>query len=225
MSESRIEALDELRDGFRTLAHDRGQSGRFVRRRVMVMAAAGVLVLSAGAGAAGIALREDEPTPEPPVADVAPRLRADPATGRLAAVRVPDPAGGPAWGLRLTSGANGAQCATVGQIVEGRLGVVRDDRFRELPSREAHTCLDAGASRPLTMQRRSFLAPGEEPRTAIFGLASEKVERVELAAPGADQAVRPGADGGYLAVFPGDVNPVRTIVFDDGKRQVLDPRP
>jgi hypothetical protein len=225
MTGHQIKALEELRESFRSLEPaPAARRGRF-RRRVPALAVAGGLVLCAGAGAAGIALREDAPIPEPRVVDIAPTLRAELGTQRLAAVRVADPGGGPAWGLRLTTGESGALCATVGQVVEGRLGLVRDKTFRELPVREANTCLEQAADRPLTMQRRSFLAPGEAPRTAIFGIAAERVDHIVFTSPEGQQTARPEADGGYLAVFAGDVNPVRTIVLDSGERQVLDPGP
>lgn len=81
-----------------------------------------------------------------------------PGTTRLLAVRVPDPAGGPPWGVRayrttigLGSGRQAVNCLQVGRVVNGRLGVIgqdgsfnNDGEFHELPV-QANSCggLDA----------------------------------------------------------------------------------
>jgi hypothetical protein len=64
-----------------------------------------------------------------------------PATVRLLALTVPDPAGGPPWGLRYLQTTRGLACVETGRVVDGRLGVLgrdgsfRDDgRFHELPA-------------------------------------------------------------------------------------------
>ena len=45
----------------------------------------------------------------------------------LTALRVPDPAGGPTWGLRLTDTTRGYVCLTVGRIVGARIGALGID--------------------------------------------------------------------------------------------------
>jgi hypothetical protein len=63
-----------------------------------------------------------------------------PGTTRLLAVRAPDPAGGPPWGLRVFRTRSGAACVQVGRVLSGRLGILgqdgvfgNDHRFHELP--------------------------------------------------------------------------------------------
>ncbi len=55
-----------------------------------------------------------------------------PATARLLALRAPDPAGGPAWGMRLVRTTRGVLCAQVGRSAFGAVGVLgRDGAFRD----------------------------------------------------------------------------------------------
>jgi hypothetical protein len=63
-----------------------------------------------------------------------------PSSVRLLGSPVPDPAGGPPWGVRYIQTTRGLGCLTVGRIVGGRLGVLGQDgafnddgRFHELP--------------------------------------------------------------------------------------------
>jgi len=54
------------------------------------------------------------------------------ATGseRLLAISVPDPAGGPAWGMRVLSTKEGEGCLQVGRLLDGKLGAIgQDDAF------------------------------------------------------------------------------------------------
>lgn len=64
-----------------------------------------------------------------------------PATVRLLPITVPDPAGGPPWGLRYLQTTRGLACVEAGRVVAGRLGVLGrdgsfgdDGRFHELPA-------------------------------------------------------------------------------------------
>lgn len=51
---------------------------------------------------------------------------------RLLPLRVPDPDGGPPWGVRLVSTTNGLLCAQVGRVVDGRLGQLgREGAFHD----------------------------------------------------------------------------------------------
>jgi hypothetical protein len=51
-----------------------------------------------------------------------------PSTIRLLAVRAEDPAGGPAWGLRLVDTTRGEVCVAPGRVQDGIIGVVGRDR-------------------------------------------------------------------------------------------------
>lgn len=55
-----------------------------------------------------------------------------PASIALLSLRVPDPAGGPPWGLRELKTTRGLMCVQVGRIVDGRIGVLGlDGAFRD----------------------------------------------------------------------------------------------
>ncbi len=65
-----------------------------------------------------------------------------PGTVRLLPNRTADPAGGPAWGMRLMGTTRGVGCLQVGRVLDGRLGVLGQDgvfgddgRFHEVPVR------------------------------------------------------------------------------------------
>ncbi|HWJ49625.1 MAG TPA: hypothetical protein VNR42_01315 [Solirubrobacteraceae bacterium] len=135
----------------RMLARGRSVRGRFLVRPLMI----GLAVLVSGVGVAFAAkalvgIGSPAPREYPNLGE-----RILPAGTRLLSLRVPDPAGGPPWGMRLifttarpgfpaTHPANrgGAQwgCVQVGRVVDGELGVLGQDGafhddglFHELP--------------------------------------------------------------------------------------------
>ena len=146
-----------------------------------------------------------------------------PGAASLTNLRVPDPAGGPPWGIRLSRSERGKICYTPGRILDGKLGMVKGGVFRALPLRGPDKCVELSDDRPLTMDTDEFLAPDEVPRTVVNGLATSAVTRIELRAGEEEVTVRPSGDGAYLAVFKGRPNVIRTIVFADGRVDVLNP--
>jgi hypothetical protein len=115
-------------------------------RRVPLLAAAlaAVLLSAAVALAAGGLIQIGAPV------QPLPGQRFTPTTGygipiaasvRLLPLSVPDPAGGPPWGMRYLKTTRGLGCVEVGRVVDGRLGVLGrdgsfgdDGRFHELPA-------------------------------------------------------------------------------------------
>lgn len=94
-----------------------------------------------------------------------------PSTVRLLPISVPDPAGGPPWGLRYLKTTRGLGCLQVGRVLSGRLGVLGrdgdfgdDGRFHELPPAAFEplgcTPLDARGHAFLTLTFRGVLASG-----------------------------------------------------------------
>jgi hypothetical protein len=118
------------------------------RRRRPVLAG---LFVAGGLAATGGALAATGVLPLPPVGDpVEPtRVERNPQRGvgvptdqggRLLALRVPDPAGGPPWGLRIVDTTRGMQCLQAGRVVGDQLGLLGQDgiasddgRFHPLP--------------------------------------------------------------------------------------------
>ncbi len=109
--------------------------------------------------------------------------RGAPASARLLAISVPDPAGGLPWGMRIVRTTRGLLCPQIGRLLDGRLGVLGEDGefgddglFHELPAAaiDPDTCIpptvwtsssDAGvpAAGALASPTTSCLAPWERP--------------------------------------------------------------
>lgn len=142
-----LKALEELGDQFERAAYAAGRPGRrgrrARRRRVLFLAAVGALLVAATAMAAS-GLLTGEPVRNPPGVT----FKADEGLGKpvpdqtnLLDLRVPDPAGGPPWGMRTVRTTRGLGCVQIGRVVEGKLGVLGqngafgdDGRFHELPA-------------------------------------------------------------------------------------------
>jgi hypothetical protein len=224
-----IEALEqlalELRRASEASYQGRPRRWRLWPRRTFALAAVAALLGTAAAGA-GVILIDDGPDVAPaPAGDFTADQQPLPATARLRGVLTADPGGGPPWGMRLYRSEGGKPCYVIGQVVRGRLGVVTDQTFHELPLRGPGTCVDADfdRQRPLSMQSRQFVAPGEQPRTVLSGIAGPLVKEIELRIGTAQRTVSPDANGAYLAVFKGYPNITRIIRLHDGTQRVLEP--
>lgn len=132
--------LPQLRDGL-----VRARPRRARRPLIVGLFAAGGLVATTGALAATGVIQL------PPVGDpVEPEhVERDPErgvgvptdqVGRLLALRVPDPDGGPPWGIRIVATTRGMQCLQAGRVVGDQLGLLGQDgiggddgRFHPLP--------------------------------------------------------------------------------------------
>jgi hypothetical protein len=110
---------------------------------VLVAVALTVLGLAAVAFAASTLIPKGAPVKPPAGLRFTPTSGlgvAVPSSVRLLAIAVPDPAGGPPWGVRYVHTSRGLGCLLIGRIVGGRLGVLgqdgafnNDGRFHELP--------------------------------------------------------------------------------------------
>jgi len=109
---------------------ERPRPGRArARLRQLVLVIPILLVVTAGALAAGGVIRIGAPA-EPSGSRFLAPLRGGglvKGTVRLLAIATPDPAGGPAWGLRVLSTKRGEGCVQVGRLVDGKLGVIGED--------------------------------------------------------------------------------------------------
>jgi hypothetical protein len=120
--------LPQLRDQLASLP----PAGARRRRRVPALGAllAAGVVLTGGALAAAGVIPVGAPLGSPAPSKVDPH-RGDgalvPSSTHVLALRVPDPAGGPPWGLRVSKTTRGATCVQAGRIVGGRLGVLGRD--------------------------------------------------------------------------------------------------
>ncbi|MFI4978009.1 MAG: hypothetical protein ACHQC8_04955 [Solirubrobacterales bacterium] len=98
-----------------------------------VAAVLACLVVTGSALAATGAFRTGAPVgAEVPAIPTANEGAVLPASIAMLSLRVPDPAGGPPWGLRELKTTRGLMCVQVGRIVDGRIGVLgRDGAFRD----------------------------------------------------------------------------------------------
>jgi hypothetical protein len=131
-----LKAIEELGHEFERVAFERSSARaarpRVPRGRLLVLAALALLLAAAVAVAASGVL-SGEPVRNPPgVAFTPTRGLGTPVPGsaRLLGLRVPDPAGGPPWGMRTLKTTRGFGCVQIGRVVGGALGVLgQDDAF------------------------------------------------------------------------------------------------
>jgi hypothetical protein len=145
--------FDRVEQGMREAVRRGAHIPWYVRLRLRpsrpVAAVLACLVVTGSALAATGAFRTGAPVgAEVPAIPTANEGAVLPASITLLPLRVPDPAGGPPWGLRELKTTRGLMCVQVGRIVDGRIGVLgRDGAFR-----------DDGASHPFS---RTFMeGPG-----------------------------------------------------------------
>jgi hypothetical protein len=173
--------------------------------RAAVVGLAALLLLAAVAVAATIIGRGD-PIPSPPPGAVPRELQPVDGTARLSGLDVADPDGGPAWDVRTSLGRTGALCATVGQVLDGDLGIVGlDHRFHALPAGAADTC-STPQGRGATLAGARALRGGDGLRaiTVVSGVVAPGVTRAVASAAGApDVAMKLGPTGAFLAIFEG----------------------
>jgi len=197
--------LPQLRDSLvRAAAQDARpaparRGPRRSRTRLLVVGVGGVLALGGVAVAATTIIQTGAPVKSHGMSDLVGKI--EPGSTRLLSLRVPDPDGGPPWGIRVfrTSGvgayhASGLACLQVGRVVNGKLGILGQDgsfaddgKFHELPV-EASSCggLDArgqifsGAVVPL-MASGSASGPGCETRHERWYRTVEKPRTLNAA--------------------------------------------
>jgi hypothetical protein len=119
--------LPQLRD---QLAGTDGRTARrFGRRSSVILAAIALLIAASALAATGVITIGTSVAPPA-------RFKAKPhrgsgtpinATAQILPVRVPDPAGGPPWGLRRVETTRGLVCVQVGRVLGRRLGVLGQD--------------------------------------------------------------------------------------------------
>jgi hypothetical protein len=123
----------ELLKVARRQAHRQRRFAR-LRRPLVAAIAAAILLLAAAALAASGLLRSGAPLLPPPGAPLDPDSNlgvVEVGSAQLLPVAVPDPAGGPPWGLRFVRTTRGLGCLQAGRLVRGQIGVIgQDGAFR-----------------------------------------------------------------------------------------------
>jgi hypothetical protein len=120
--------FDQVEQGMREAVRRRAhlpwyaRSPRIRRGRALVVVLAALVVATPAVGAVtnwfGIGAPDHFPAQSPTLNDG----RALPRTSQLLALRVPDPAGGPPWGMRLVRSTRGETCIQLGRVENGRIG-------------------------------------------------------------------------------------------------------
>ncbi|HEU4977028.1 MAG TPA: hypothetical protein VFT50_18205 [Baekduia sp.] len=209
-------------------AETAGEGQRRPRRRSPLRSlpiAATLLVLSAGSAAAGTLLALRGAVIPAPVA-VPPEQTPAPGTARISELRAADPdPGAPPWTLRVARSRTGLLCSTVGQVRDGRFGLVGlDGRFRVLADGVSDSCgierRDAASligARVFDARRRATV------RTVVSGVAGPGLRSVTVTAGGRRRRPPVGKGGTFvlpLRGYPEDLA-IRVILrFGDGRREV-----
>jgi hypothetical protein len=170
-----IAALERLGTEIEQMAYAADRKGRDARRRRHISFRArrpslviALVLLLLVAAAAAIAATSGWLTGEPVKERPGMTFKSDVGLGkviagsaRLAALRVPDPAGGPPWGIRTLHTTRQLGCVQVGRVVDGKLGVLgrdgafgNDDKFHELPP----SVLSQSQCAPLDGAGHAFIA-------------------------------------------------------------------
>jgi hypothetical protein len=171
--------LPQLRDQLASLP-PAGQSRRHRAPVIGALLAASVVMTGGALAAAGVIppgkpLTSPLPTPDPDRGEGAVIA----SSARVLGLRVPDPAGGPPWGLRIVKTTRGATCLQPGRVVDGKLGVLgqdgvsgNDGKFHELPLTPfaAPGCVpDDGAGHAYISSTMNTVASGPPPTPACKG--------------------------------------------------------
>ncbi len=151
--------------------------------------AAGALLLAAGGAAAALLLSPGEPVAPAFVLPATPNVglgEPEPASLALLPLRVPDPEGGPPWGMRAIRTTRGLLCLQAGRVVQGQLGglgssyaFADDNRFHPfLPADAVSTdaCPAVGANGAAFLPGPPVIVPAN-----ALPLAGENVARADQA--------------------------------------------
>jgi hypothetical protein len=198
------EAARSLEESFRRLGEMRAQDGRRKRGRTpvargLLIAVAVLLALSAVAAGTKVFVADGGPvSPEH-------RLRKDlkraPADRHLAQASRPDPVERGRWGLRLYTNPAGDACVVVGRVIEGRVGLVQNGRFAELPATAPGVCRDLGRMHVLATVRWIGAVSGG--RTLLYGIADRTIRGLSVVVNGTSRPVPIAADGSFIMVLKG----------------------
>ncbi|EHN12048.1 hypothetical protein PAI11_10470 [Patulibacter medicamentivorans] len=202
------------------------RAGRWSLRTVLV-----AIVLSfgvtAGAAAATLLALRGSVIPAPAKEDVPPTQTPVPASSHVSSLRVADPdAGVPPWTLRIARSETGYTCSTVGQVRDGRFGLVgMDGRFRTMAEGVTDACGEEqrGARATLVGARVLAARRPRDVRTVVSGVAGGRLRRVEVASVGGRRRLPVAGGGAFLAVYAGypeNLGLVVTMTFAGGHRQV-----
>ncbi len=173
---------------------------------------AGLLLLGAAAAAAALLINQGAPLPAPHAQDLRSSGIPIPGSARLAGLDAPDPdPEAPPWDIRLSRTRAGETCTAVGQVVDGKFGIVGlDHTFRALPLGGVDACGVASPDGPMLAGARVFVGSSpQEARTIVNGVAGEGARSVTAFGPEGSRVLRLGPSGSFITVYRGYVEEVR----------------
>lgn len=195
--------------------------------RIALVAAALLFVITGVAGAARALLEEGATLP--PTSGGFRHAQHEPVveTVRLEPIRAHDPIGGPAWGIRTLRTRDGRWCATVGRVVNGRVGVVRGALFHALPLEAPGSCanLGPGSAAPAWSEYPGPNVDVRRARTVVYGMVGPDATIVTVVHRGVTRTLEPTGRGTFLTVVSGlgdQGGPPVTVRFRDGSAQTFD---
>lgn len=196
------EAARALRDEFDRLGREQGQVRPVPTDRLHRRWRAGLVTLAVALGAGAVAVAGSQLLDGATSGDRHSVPRHDvPARSdtKLSALRVPDPAGGLPWGVRLYTSKLGLPCVLVGRVKDDHLGVPSGGRFLRYPLDAPGLCSDSKDEHAaFAVRRTSTPAPG---RTLVYGVVDRTVSSVVIhPEAGRSQPVTVADDGGFLLV-------------------------
>lgn len=201
------------------------RAGRWSLRTVLVAIALSFGVTAGAAAATLLALRGSV-IPAPAKEDVPPTQTPVPASSHVSPLRVADPdAGVPPWTLRIARSETGYTCSTVGQVRDGRFGLVgMDGRFRTMAEGVTDACGEEqrGARATLVGARVFEGRRPEDVRTVVSGVAGAGL-RSAVVESRDGQRMLPLHRGAFLGVlrgYPENLGVQVVLRFADGHREV-----
>jgi hypothetical protein len=194
----RLPSVRELGDRLHEAAIRETRVRRARRRRPwLLLGLAGALVAAAAGGATATGLFTGSGKP---IEGEGSQRNAPVQPGVLADSAAADPAPGALpWAIRVFSDANGRECFQLGRLSGGRLGNVENGQFRPFEGNAVGPCGSFDQD-PLLMSVQT--RPQPAPRTIFYGLSSGRAP-VVIRFRGETRRVKPGALGGFVALYEG----------------------
>jgi len=222
-----LSSLEQLGAEFRSLGEPPRRRVPVVLYRRTLLLAVLLALAAAGVATAAILISRGAPLPAAHAQDLRSSGIPIPASARLAGLDVPDPdPAQPPWDMRISRTADGELCTAVGQVLEGRFGIVGLDHvFRALPLGGVDACGAAAPQGPILAGARVFVGGRRsEARTVVNGLAGAHARSVTAYGPEGARPLALGPHGSFIAVYRGYVEEVRpriVVVGANGRSRTI----
>jgi hypothetical protein len=198
-------ALKSLEHTFRAAGEEKERIRRLARRRTRRRAMfATVAAIAAASGSAAIATNvfdNDDPPVRAGDATTGQVARA-PADRRAALATATDPVDRYGWGVRIYQGRTGETCAVAGRVLRGRLGVIQNGRFRELPAGVPGQCTDLAVEHALVAVR-NYAAGAGVVRTVVYGIVDRSVTGIGIGRTAPGRQIPVADDGTFVYAVRG----------------------